>query len=88
MHSKYYITESSKRSVALNTGIYARSTDAIWALVGVDYNQLQFNVSYDINLSALNKASRYNGGIEMSVIYILSRVKKINKPGAVCPAFL
>jgi hypothetical protein len=54
----------------------------------MDYDNLQVNLSYDINFSKLHAASRYNGGFEVSVIYILARVKKINKPGAVCPAFL
>ena len=57
-------------------------------MAGVDYDNWQVNMSYDINFSKLTAASRYNGGIELSVIYILAKTKKINKPGAVCPTFL
>lgn len=86
-HAKYYVMQST-HTVALNLGAYARSAEAGWLLAGVDYDNLQVNLSYDINFSKLRNASRYNGGFEVSVIYILAKVKKINKPGAVCPAFL
>lgn len=62
--------------------------DAGWLFAGMDFDNLQVNLSYDINFTKLTAASRYNGGFEASVIYILARVKKINKPGAVCPTFL
>jgi len=86
-HAKYYVMQST-HTVALNLGAYGRSAEAGWLLAGVDYDNLQINLSYDINFSKLRNASRYNGGFEVSVIYILAKVKKINKPGAVCPAFL
>ena len=87
-HAKYYIPAKIKHTVALNIGAYSRVIDAGWLMAGFDYDNLQFNMSYDINFSKLTAASRYNGGIEMSVIYILSKVKKIDKPGAVCPSLL
>lgn len=87
-HAKYYIAMHSVHTVALNLGAYGRSAEAGWLFAGMDYDNLQVNLSYDINFSKLHIASRYNGGFEVSVIYILARLKKINKPGAVCPAFL
>jgi type IX secretion system PorP/SprF family membrane protein len=87
-HAKYYLPVKSSHKIALNIGAYGRPIDAGWLHAGFDYDNFQFNLTYDINFSALNAASRYNGGIEASVIYIISKVKKINKPGAVCPAFL
>ena len=87
-HVKYYVAPKSGHTVALNLGGYGRSVDAGWLFAGMDYDNLQVNLSYDINFSKLSAASRYNGGFEVSVIYILAKVKKINKPGAVCPAFL
>lgn len=87
-HVKYHLSLKTPHSVALNIGAYGRVIDAGWLLAGVDYDNLQVNLSYDVNFSRLNAASRYNGGFEVSVIYILAKVKKINKPGAVCPAFL
>ena len=87
-HAKYYPQVKSGHVIAVNMGAYGRSAEAGWLFAGMDYDQLQVNLSYDINFSKLNRASRYNGGFEVSVIYILAKVKKINKPGAVCPAFL
>ncbi len=87
-HIKYYLPMSIPHTVALNLGAYGRSAEAGWLFAGMDYDNLQVNLSYDINFSKLHVASRYNGGFEVSVIYILAKVKKINKPGAVCPAFL
>ena len=87
-HIKYYVAQKSAHTVALNLGAYGRSAESGWLFAGMDYDNLQVNVSYDINFSKLHVATRYNGGFEVSVIYILAKVKKINKPGAVCPAFL
>ncbi len=87
-HFKYYLQVKGEHIIALNLGAYGRVVDAGWLMAGVDYDNLQVNLSYDVNFSQLNAASRYNGGFEISVIYIMARVKKVNKPGAVCPAFL
>ncbi len=87
-HAKYYLAIQAAHTVAVNFGAYGRSAEAGWLLGGMDYDNLQVNLSYDINFSKLHVASRYNGGFEVSVIYILAKVKNINKPGAICPAFL
>ena len=87
-HIKYHLDVKTAHAVALNLGAYGRIVNAGWLMAGVDYDNWQVNVSYDVDFSNLTPASRYNGGIELSVIYILARPKKINKPGAVCPTFL
>lgn len=87
-HFKYHLDMKTAHTVALNFGAYGRIVNAGWLMAGVDYDNWQVNMSYDVDFSHLNPASRYNGGIELSVIYILTRTKKINKPGAVCPTFL
>lgn len=88
LHAKYYLPVKIAHTIALNLGAYGRMVDAGWLFAGMDFDNLQVNLSYDINFTKLTAASRYNGGFEASVIYILARVKKINKPGAVCPTFL
>lgn len=85
-HAKYYMPVKIPHNIALNAGAYGRVTDAFWLFAGMDFDNLQVNLSYDINLTGLRAASRYNGGIEVSVIYILAKVKNISKP--VCPSFL
>lgn len=87
LHFKSYIYSKANTRVALNTGFYARPTDAIWGLIGLDYNDFQLNFTYDVNTSTLKPASRYNGGFEVSAIYIMSKLKKIQDRDAICPIF-
>lgn len=87
VHFKTYVSMKSYSRIALNTGIYYRVGDAPVALIGMDYNNLQVNCSYDINTSGFTPASRYNGGFEISVIYIISRIKKLSPNFANCPIF-
>ncbi|MFN8278244.1 MAG: PorP/SprF family type IX secretion system membrane protein [Chitinophagales bacterium] len=86
-HFKTYVYVKGASRVALNTGGYYRVGDAGVVLVGMDYNDWQVNFSYDINHSKLTPASRYNGGFELSVIYVLARLKKIPGAHADCPIF-
>lgn len=45
------------------------SSDAIIANLGLDYNNINFGLSYDINISSLSTVTQYRGGIELSFIY-------------------
>lgn len=85
MHTKAFIFKQRNAQMALNTGLYYRNNDALYFLVGLDYNNLQANVSYDINVSRFTPASNTYGAIEFSVIYILARVKKVASAGSGCP---
>jgi type IX secretion system PorP/SprF family membrane protein len=87
VHLKSYISTKPNSRVTLNTGAYYRIGDAPAILVGMDYNALQVNCSYDINTSGFTPASRNNGGFEMSLIYIISKVKKLAPNSASCPIF-
>lgn len=87
LHFKTYLSTKGNNRIGLNTGAYVRPIDAAWALIGVDYNDLQINLTYDINTSRLKQASRYNGGIEVSAIYIISKIKKIRDNSTICPIF-
>jgi len=84
---KYYIDKNPISYLTINGGIFYRIGDAAYIMVGADYRQLQFGVSYDINISKLNIASRYQGGWEFSLNYIF-RKNKIRKIYQVpCPIF-
>ncbi|MFN8310917.1 MAG: PorP/SprF family type IX secretion system membrane protein [Chitinophagales bacterium] len=87
VHLKTYVYNKGASRIALNTGGYYRVGDAGAVLFGLDYNDLQVNFSYDINHSKFTPASRYNGGFEMSVIYIIARLKKIEEKNIGCPIF-
>lgn len=61
-------------------------TDALIPYVGLEFGDVHFGVTYDVNISSLQPASNSRGGIELSLIYIKKPVdrslKKLN-----CPKF-
>jgi type IX secretion system PorP/SprF family membrane protein len=66
-----------------------RARDAGILMFGMDYNQLQFHISYDINVSGLTTISRGRGGVEISVIYLFDKLNLSNKPPVrKCPEFI
>ncbi|MFN3939364.1 MAG: PorP/SprF family type IX secretion system membrane protein [Chitinophagales bacterium] len=68
-------------------GAHYRVDDAIIPSLGFDYNNVQFGLSYDINVSDLSAVSAYKGGIELSLIYTgcLTHTKKYTID---CPRFM
>jgi len=80
------INELPGRKYAFYVGGWYRSQDAIIASAGLDYNNLNIGVSYDINTSDLERASNGKGGYELSLIYIIRKVKPVSiKPP--CPLY-
>ncbi len=71
----------SRLSNMLQNGIHA---DAIMVIVGIDYQNFQFGVSYDVNVSTLMAATRGQGSLEFSIIYTHDGKHK-REMG--CPAF-
>ena len=53
----------------LYLGAHYRNDDAIIASFGLDYNNINFGLSYDVNISDLKVASNSKGGIELSLVY-------------------
>lgn len=43
--------------------------DALIVNIGLDYNNINFGISYDVNVSGLSTVTNYRGGIELSFIY-------------------
>lgn len=81
---KYFIKDKSDERIALTGGIYWRTGDSWIPTVRLDYNNLTVGVSYDVNTSDLTNASSYNGGFELSAIYII-KTKKKRYPYNFCP---
>jgi type IX secretion system PorP/SprF family membrane protein len=50
------------------SGLIYRVGDALIPIVKIDYNDLTFGMSYDMNLSKLQAASNLKGGFEISII--------------------
>ncbi len=58
-----------RQETALYAGMQHRLNDAIIPFVGYEMGSFSLGVSYDINVSTLNKASRGMGGFEISLKY-------------------
>jgi type IX secretion system PorP/SprF family membrane protein len=83
---RYRISELPGKQYAFYIGGWYRSKDAAIASVGLDYNNLNVGVSYDYNTSDLDRASKGKGGYEISLTYIIRKVKPVAiKPP--CPLY-
>ena len=71
----------------LYLGGHYRLDDAVIPSIGFDYNNIQFGLSYDINISDLSAVSAYKGGIELSLIYVGCLTKE-RKYTIECPRFM
>lgn len=73
--------------IVLYGGAWFRgSGDGIPSL-GIQYKNVKGFVSYDINISSLQTASRSRGGMELSIVYILKWEKKPNRILVPCVRF-
>lgn len=67
-------------------GLWVRLNDAVIPYIGLETGNFRFGVTYDVNTSRLTAASKRQGGIELSLIYIKKHLdpnrKKFN-----CPRF-
>lgn len=86
-NAKYAVSQAGNK-VTLNFGAWRRTQDAGFILLGMDYNDVNVGVSYDITTSKLNPASVYKGGLEVSVIYIIRRMTLVRTKHIVCPSFV
>ena len=70
--------------VSFYGGLWMRLGDAIIPYVGLEYQNLRFGFTYDVNTSSLKSASQSRGGLELSLIYI---AKTPGSKGIPCPKF-
>lgn len=83
---KFMMSEKPGRKINLYAGLFARTGDALIPVVGLDYNELNLGISYDVNTSDLKRASNSRGGYEVALTYIITKVKPIGiKPP--CPVY-
>jgi type IX secretion system PorP/SprF family membrane protein len=84
--AQYMLSELPGRTYAFAAGAWLRSGDAVIPYVGVLYNSLRLGISYDVNTSDLDRASNGRGGYELSLSYIIKKVKSTGiKPP--CPLY-
>ncbi|MBE7176630.1 MAG: PorP/SprF family type IX secretion system membrane protein [Mucilaginibacter polytrichastri] len=64
-------------------GAMYRFKDAAVASAGYRFNDFVMGLSYDFNTSSLTRASQGQGGLELSLSYMLRR--RIQEPDEICP---
>ncbi|MEX1001442.1 MAG: PorP/SprF family type IX secretion system membrane protein [Crocinitomicaceae bacterium] len=72
---RYLLSQNSKftgfkNGAALYAGAYMRMRDAVTAKMIIEYAGWAFGVSYDVNVSSLNTASNFRGGLEFSLRFV------------------
>ncbi len=85
---RYHLSETPLNKQAILLGVWGRPGDAGNVSLGVEMNSLFVGGSYDVNFSSLQPASRYRGGWEVTVIYILSTVREKVKRVRQCPDYI
>jgi len=84
----FYKIKSSGADNTLFFGIYYRGKyDAIAPLAGYQFKTTRLLLSYDVTLSGLIKASRANGGPEISLVHTGSFYRHFNNKKVYCPNF-
>lgn len=82
----YHLNE--KKDMTFKFGAGYRLRDAAEVLLGLDYKQFKFGVSYDATLSGLSDVNNSFGGFEIAASYIAKIFKKPPvKPVIHCPRF-
>lgn len=94
---KEYIAGSNLRYVlqnefwkyrAIYAGAFLRAGDAGYIVVGMEYNDLNVGISYDINTSGLRPASNGRGGLELSLIYVFRKFEEFKTRHKSCPTYI
>ena len=82
--------EKNKFSLPLkfSGALYIRDNDAIIPQFAVSYDNMEFYLSYDINISELSKASNNYGGLEFSILYHWKTKREKEKNKFICPRYL
>jgi len=75
---------TTETPVSFYAGAWLRLGDAFIPYLGLEWNNLRFGATYDINTSDLKTASQSRGGIELSLIYI---ARTPGSKGLPCPKF-
>ncbi|MCO5269311.1 MAG: PorP/SprF family type IX secretion system membrane protein [Brumimicrobium sp.] len=85
---RYILKDRLGEYMTVMGGLYYRAQDALYLLVGMEYQSWWAGVSYDINASSLVPASTARGGIELSVRYIFFNFKPKKIFHRACPDYI
>lgn len=70
---------------AVQGGLFLRTRDAGYVFAGLEHDDWTFGLSYDINLSDLEPASRNRGGIEVTAIRMFRKRPPVPVRFKACP---
>ncbi|MFT3886000.1 MAG: PorP/SprF family type IX secretion system membrane protein [Flavobacteriales bacterium] len=70
---------------AVQAGLFWRAADAGYLYAGLEYADWTLGVSYDINLSRLEPASRNRGGIEVTAVRVFRKKPVVPVRFKACP---
>ena len=69
-------------------GIFLRTRDALIFTAGIDYENWNLGLSYDVNYSELRTSSNRRGGLEISLTYIFKKYIPNLRRYKICPNFM
>ncbi len=85
---RYRLIDEGSLYRAVFAGYYGRFGDSGIAMLGAEIDAWRVGISYDINVSDLEVASRNQGGFEFSVQYLFGRQIATGPQHKYCPIFL
>lgn len=85
---KYILNAQEFRYTAIYFGLWTRAKDSGFLTLGVDYNNWNAGLSYDLNYSKLQPASNGRGGMEISLIYIIKYMSPKREMYKICPDYI
>lgn len=86
--ARYVLVNEGPAFRSVLFGIYGRTRDAGYLMVGGEYDAWRLGISYDINTSNLRPASNGRGGLELALRYIHKPVFYPTITRRYCPEFL
>jgi len=84
---KFTLNNSPYFYSTFSIGAFLRNEDALILKLGLDQRRWNFGLSYDFNYSDLHPASKYMGGFEISIIYIINQQRQKRIKEVPCPIF-
>ncbi len=84
---KFINNNSSYFYSAINVGAFLRNQDAFIVKAGLEQRKWTIGLSYDFNFSDLTPASKYLGGYEIAIIYIINQTRHKKTKNIPCPIF-
>ncbi|MGV9011838.1 MAG: PorP/SprF family type IX secretion system membrane protein [Flavobacteriales bacterium] len=70
---------------AVQGGLFMRAKDAGYVYAGLEHDDWTFGLSYDINMSRLEPASRNRGGVEVTAVKVFRRKPAVPVRFKACP---